>query len=67
MVNSEGNSPSIIKNKLLEIGFKPTKGNYDFVYDWKNESVNVEELLWFADKIHKTLKNMDVLFNIETI
>ena len=29
MFNSEGNSPSKIKDQLLNLGFKATKGNYD--------------------------------------
>ena len=65
--NSEGVSPSEVKNQLMNMGFKATKGNYDFVYDWKNEKAEVEELVWFADKVHAALKNSDVFFSIETI
>jgi len=64
--NSEGNSPSEIKDQLLNMGFKATKGNYDFVYDWKDDEIDLEELVWFADKIHSTLKNNNVYFTIET-
>lgn len=67
MFNSEGSSPSEIKDQLLNLGFKATKGNYDFVYEWKENSANVEELVWFADKVHSTLKNSKVYFTIETI
>ena len=67
MFNSEGASPSEIKNQLLNMGFKATKGNYDFVYDWGKETANVDELIFFADKIHSALKNDKVYFNIETI
>ena len=49
------------------MGFKATKGNYDFVYDWNEESVGIEELVWFADKVHSALKNSKVCFSIETI
>lgn len=67
LVNSEGSSPSEIKSILLNIGFKATKGNYDFVYEWNEESVGIEELVWFADKVHSALKDSKVYFSIETI
>ncbi|MFH1101913.1 MAG: hypothetical protein V1726_07760 [Methanobacteriota archaeon] len=66
LFNSEGVSPSEVKNQLMNMGFKATKGNYDFVYDWKNEKANVEDLVWFADKVHAVLKNCSVYFTIET-
>jgi len=67
MFNSEGASPSEVKNQLLNMGFKATKGNYDFVYDWNKDTANVDELIWFADKVHSTLKKSKVYFTIETI
>ncbi len=67
MFNSEGALPSEIKNQLMNMGFKATKGNYDFVYDWGDDRASVEELVFFADKVHATLKNNKVLFNIETV
>jgi len=67
LVNSEGSSPSEIKRILLNMGFKATKGNYDFVYDWNEESEGIEELVWFADKVHSALKDSKVYFSIETI
>jgi len=67
LVNSEGSSPSEIKSILLNMGFKATKGNYDFVYGWNEESVSIEELVWFADKVHSALKDSKVYFSIETI
>ena len=67
MFNSEGSSPSEVKDQLLNMGFKAEKGNYDFVYDWGEETTSVEELVWFADKVHAALKNSKVYFSIETI
>ena len=66
-VNSEGSSPSTIQNQLLNMGFKAAKGNYDFVYQWDKESTEINELIWFADKVHKVLKGHHVMFKIETI
>jgi hypothetical protein len=65
--NSEGSSPSEVKDQLLNLGFKAAKGNYDFVYDWEKKEVTVKDLVWFADKIHSALKNNNVLFTIESI
>jgi hypothetical protein len=67
LFSSEGSSPSEIKNHLLNLGFKVTTGNYDFVYDWNKKTVDMEELVWFADKVHSTLKKCNVTFSIETI
>jgi len=65
--NSEGSTPSEVKTQLMNMGFKATKGNYDFVYEWNEKSVGVDELIWFADKIHSALKKNKVHFTIETI
>ncbi|HMA83995.1 MAG TPA: hypothetical protein VKP59_07190 [Candidatus Thermoplasmatota archaeon] len=67
LFSSEGSTPSEIKDLLLNMGFKAAKGNYDFVYDWAEESTGVDELIWFADKVHAALSNSHVLFDIETI
>ena len=67
MFNSEGSTPSDVKNQLMNMGFKATKGNYDFVYDWSQDSVGIDELVWFADKVHLALKKNKVYFTIETI
>jgi len=67
MFNSEGSSPSEVKNQLMNLGFRATKGNYDFVYEWNKETTTVDDLIWFADKIHTALKNTKVFFRIETI
>ena len=49
------------------LGFKAKKGNYDFVFDWGKEKVDINELIFFADKVHAALKSCKVFFNIETI
>ena len=67
MFNTEGATPSEIKNQLLNMGFKATKGNYDFVYEWKEDTSKVEDLVWFADKVHSALKKSNVYFTIETL
>jgi len=67
MFNSEGARPSVVKNQLYNMGFKATKGNYDFVYDWGSENADLDKIVFFADNVHAALKNLDVMFNIETI
>lgn len=67
MFNSEGPSPSDIKNQLMNMGFQATKGNYDFVFDWGKEKVDINDLVFFADKVHTALKHCKVYFTIETI
>ena len=67
MFTSEGAAPSEIKDNLLNMGFEATKGNYDFVYDWPNDTADVNELVFFADKVHAALKGSNVYFSIETI
>jgi hypothetical protein len=63
--SSEGARPSEVVNRLVMIGFKPTKGNFDFVYEW-DKKAKIDDAIWLADKIHETLKEMDVQFRIET-
>ena len=67
MFNSEGTAPSEVKNQLLNMGFKATQGNYDFVYEWNKDISDVDELVWFADKVHTALKESKVYFSIETL
>ena len=67
LFSSEGRSPSEVKDLLLNMGFMANKGNYDFVYDWAEESAELDELIWFADTVHSALQDSNVLFEIETI
>jgi hypothetical protein len=67
LFNSEGSSPSEVKAQLMNLGFKVAKGGYDFVYEWNDKKVTLDELVWFADKVHTTLQKHKVFFTIETI
>ncbi len=64
--HSEGANPSEIMSRLESLGFKPITGMYDMVYEWDN-GATVKDAIWFADKVHETLKGYDVLFQLETI
>jgi len=64
--NSDGGKPSEVAQRLQSLGFVPTTGNYDFMYEWRKEAV-VGEAVDLADQVHLTLKGMLVLYKIETI
>lgn len=50
----------------MSMGFKPVQGAYDYVYDWGN-SVDLDEILGFGDKVHLSLLDTGTMFKIETI
>jgi hypothetical protein len=64
--NSDGAMPSDVVQRLQSLGFAPTTGNYDFVYEW-NEKAGVGDAVDLADQVHLTLKGMKVLYKIETV
>jgi len=37
--SSEGAEPTTVAQKLQSMGFKPIKGHYDHVYDWKRSNI----------------------------
>ena len=65
MFSTKGARPSDVDERLQMIGFRPTTGNYDFVYEW-DKNATVQETIYFADKIHEILKDMGVMFRLET-
>lgn len=67
MFDSEGASPSEVKTQLMNMGFQAAKGNYDFVFDWGTDHADIDELVFFADKVHSALKHLKVHFSIETV
>ena len=64
--SSEGAKPSEVAERLQGMGFRPIKGQYDHVYDWKR-NVDLEEILMLCNSVHETLKGLGVLYKIETI
>ena len=64
--NSNGSSPSDVNQRLMSLGFKPMQGPYDYVYEWDN-SVDVDEILRFGDKVQLSLQGSGVMFKIETV
>lgn len=64
--NSDGSRPIEITERLLSMGFRPMKGNYDFAYDWGTKP-KTEDAISLAEKVHSTLQGCNVLFKVETV
>ena len=64
--SSEGAKPSEIIDRLCMLGFKPTHGHQDLVYEWDRRAT-VQDAIWFADKVHAVLEGMNVSFELETV
>ena len=68
--NSEGASPAVVIKKLLELGFAPVRGAYDFVYEHSKEDMSDEDLMAAiiktSDALHKTLHGFKVLYTLDT-
>jgi len=66
---SEGASPSQVINSLLELGFRPVRGAYDFVYvhgpDMTSENLS-GAIIEISNALHKALSGFKVLFNLDT-
>ena len=65
-VSADGDKASIITDKLLQLGLKPSIGEHDFVYTWK-ESATLSEVLKFVDHIQSKLKGSGVVLKFTTI
>ncbi len=64
--SSEGDPPSNVTSKLMDIGFQPTKGAYDYVYQWRKKP-NIDEVLELARQVQLTLSGSNVYYKIETV
>ena len=65
-VSADGEKASVISERLHEMGLKPTIGEHDFVYNWK-ENVPLSEVLQFIDRIQSKLKGTGAILNFSTI
>jgi len=65
LFNSEGAKPSDVVDRLCMLGFRPTQGHYDLVYEW-DRTATVQDAIWFGDKIHAVLQGLNVNYEIET-
>jgi hypothetical protein len=67
---SEGASPAQVISKLTELGFKPVRGAYDFVYEHSGVDMTEADLgnaiIETSNALHKTLSGFKVLYNLDT-
>ena len=63
--NSEGKPPTSVIMKLQDMGFQPSRGKHDFIYDWKQD-IGIEEISELGDTVHKALKGSRVLYKLDT-
>jgi len=64
--SSEGAKPSKVFDALNNLGFEPTKGNFDAKYVW-DKKATLDDAITLADKVVATLKGMNVLVKLETV
>ncbi len=60
IVSSEGGLMSEVAKRFRELGFKPTLGMHDFVYEWKETKVTSEKVIELIDKVQMKLKNTNI-------
>ena len=65
-ISADGEKASLITEKLYELGLKPTIGEHDFVYIWKDD-VPITEVLKFIDRIQAKLRGTGAILNFSTI
>lgn len=65
-MNVDGEKASVIHDKLIKLGFKPTIGEYDFVYNW-NGIVSIDEEIKLIDRIQEELKGTGVILKFKTM
>ena len=63
--SADGDKASLISEKLGELGLKPTIGEHDHVYNWK-ESVPLSEVLQFVDRVQSKLKGTGAILKFST-
>jgi hypothetical protein len=64
--STEGAKPSKVFDALNNLGFEPTTGNFDGVYNWDKQAT-LDDAINLADKVVATLKGMGVRVKLETV
>jgi hypothetical protein len=60
IISSEGGLMSEVARRFEELGFKPTLGMHDFVFEWEETKVTPENVIDLIDNVQKKLKGTDV-------
>jgi hypothetical protein len=67
---SEGASPSQVITRLTDLGFKPIRGAYDFVYEHNEDDMTEADLgsaiIEISNALHKALSGFKVFYNLDT-
>lgn len=67
---SEGASPSLVIEKLIQLGFTAVRGAYDFVYEHEDEEASEADLssaiVDIANALHAALSGFKVLYTLDT-
>ncbi len=66
ILSSDGSKVSAVADSLADIGFTPTHGAHDFVYEWPSDA-NVNDILEFGDRIQAELQGTKCMFELETV
>lgn len=64
--SSDGAKPTEVTKRLLGLGFRPVKGNYDYVYEW-GKNARTDDIIRFGDKVQLTLQGTGTTFRLETV
>jgi len=64
-LNTDGEKISFIHKKLVEMGFKPTIGDHDYIYEWSG-IVTIEEEIELIDKVQSNLKGSKAILRFSS-
>jgi hypothetical protein len=64
--NSDGCKSSEITERLMSMGFRAIRGNYDYMYEWGSQAT-MDDVIRLGDLVHETLKGCNVTFKLETV
>ncbi|MDG6219462.1 MAG: hypothetical protein QCI00_08490 [Candidatus Thermoplasmatota archaeon] len=64
-LNVDCERASVIHNRLIQLGLKPTIGENDYVYKWEG-IVSVEEELLFIENIQSALKGTGAILKFRS-
>ena len=65
-VSADGESGSVITQKLTDMGLETGFGEHDFEHTWK-ENVTLPEVLRFVDSVQAKLKGSGAMLKFATI
>ena len=65
--SSEGIDPKTIVPIMAEVGFEPSLGIHDFVYEWGKKHAKLDDVFDLAARLHSRLKGVNVQYEITTV